>query len=112
MFNTIRAALAVAALLCAPFAAHAQPLAFNQTTAVCGTSSTTLLAAGSAAFFIRIHVPGNAANGVFVNWSGAAATTSNEDIAAGQSVSWIIYSPSAAISCIASAATSIVVESR
>jgi hypothetical protein len=112
MLKSIRAALAAAALSFAPSITNSQPLAFNQQTVTCGTSSTTVLAAGSVAFFVRVHVPGNSANGVFVNWAGAAATTSQEDIAPGGTVEWIIYSPSQAISCIASAATSIVVESR
>jgi hypothetical protein len=113
MFRFTRAALAAAALSFAPFA-HAQPLAFQQQAITCGTTSTTVLAAGAASFFVRIHVPSNAANGIFVNWAGAAATTSqpSEDIAPGGTVAWIQFAPSQAISCIASAATAVVVESR
>jgi hypothetical protein len=83
----IRAALAVAALLCAPFNAHAQPLAFTQTAITCGTTSTTVLAAGAASFFVRVHLPSKAANPFFVNLSGSAATESqpSEDLAPGQS---------------------------
>jgi hypothetical protein len=110
----IRAALAAAALLCASSISDATPLAFTQTAVTCGTSSTTLLAAGSAAFFVRVHLPSNAANPVWINWSGAAATESqpSEDVQPGGTVPWVQFQPSQAISCVATAATSIVIEYR
>ena len=81
--------------------------AITQTTVTCGSSSTAVLSANTAAAFIVVHVPTGASNPVWFNFAGAAAVAAppSEDVAAGGTKLWSAAStflPTAAISCIVS----------
>src|SRR5271166_2608070 len=78
----------------------------TQTTASVTTSSSTILAASTATSFIKLCVASTAANGIWVNWAGAAATQAapSEYIVPGQCDSWVKstgYLPTSAITAIA-----------
>ena len=87
----------------------------TQTTATCGTSSGTLLAASSASSFASFNLALTAANPVFLNFAGGTASTSTSGssfaLQPGQTVSWSLaagYLPTSAVTCIASASTTVV----
>lgn len=79
------------------------------------TSSTTALAASTATTFIKLCLAVGAANSIWVNWSGAAATTAppSENIVAGQCDSWAAatgFLPTSAITVIATGAVTATLE--
>jgi len=80
-----------------------------QTSVSVGTSSGQLVAPGAFANFLRVCIAQNAANGIWVNWTGAAATAAapSEYIAPGQCDTWVKsagFLPTAQVNAIASAA--------
>ena len=83
----------------------------TQATVSCGTGSTTLLAAAAASQFILIKVPAAASVPVWFNFAGAAAAAASPsvDLAAGASISWTAFVPTAQINCLATSATSVTV---
>lgn len=117
--NPAIVAAILGAFLCAPAVAQVPPIGpgVKQISVSCGTSSTTLLAAGSAQSFVRVHVPTGATASVWVRWDGATATAAApaEDIPAGGTVAWYGQSqflPTSLMTCIASSAQTVVVEYR
>lgn len=84
----------------------------TQTTASCTNADSSVLAAAAASKFIHISVPATAANGVWFNFAGAAATaaTPNEYILPGGSITWSAvngFVPTSAIRCISNTASTI-----
>jgi hypothetical protein len=84
----------------------------TQSTVSVLNTSTTVLAAATATTFIKLCVAQTAANGVWVNWAGAAALTAapSEYIPPGQCDSWVKstgFLPTSQINAIASATTAV-----
>ena len=83
----------------------------TETSVTCGTTSTTLLAASTATQFITYQIPPTAANAVWFNVAGAAATTASpsEGYNPGGQKTWSRgqdgYLPTSQINCIATAST-------
>jgi hypothetical protein len=78
--------------------------ALTQATVTCGNTSTTLLAAGAAASFVRVvNPPGGVSVGI--RWDGSAATMTppSDFIAGGGYIAWTSYVPSAQYTCIVAA---------
>ena len=83
----------------------------TQTTASVTTGSSTILASSTATSFIKLCVAAGAANGIWVNWAGAAAVQAapSEYISPGQCDSWVKatgFLPTSALTAIASASVS------
>lgn len=79
----------------------------NEIPVACGTSSTTLLTAGSATAFIAVKLPATAAGPVWFNWAGTAAVAAapSVDVSAGAEIVWSSangFLPTAQVNCIAS----------
>lgn len=84
----------------------------TQTSVSVGTSSALLLAASAATSFLKVSVPLNAANGIWVRWDNGVATQAPaaEYIAPGASASWVKstgFLPTSQINAIASAAVAV-----
>jgi hypothetical protein len=84
----------------------------TQTTGTCGTTSGTILAAASATTSETFHLASTAANPVWLNFAGATATQAapNFDLQPGGSITFTASGgllPTSAITCIASASTSV-----
>lgn len=80
----------------------------TQTNVTVGTGSTTVLAASTAANFIKFCVASSAANGVWVRWDGGTATAAapSEYMPPGQCDTWVKstgFLPSSQINAIGSA---------
>lgn len=77
-----------------------------------GTSSTTIMTSSTVTSVLKVCVPVNAANGIWVNWAGGTATAAapNEYMPPGQCDSWSLiggFLPTNAITAIATATTNI-----
>jgi hypothetical protein len=83
----------------------------TQTSVSCATGSTTLLAAAAATQFILIKVPAAATVPVWFNFAGAAAVAAppSVDLAAGASINWTAFVPTAQINCLATSATTVTI---
>ena len=84
----------------------------SQTAVSVGVTSTTVLAAAGATSFLKLCLAQSAANGIWVNWAGAAAVAAapSEYMAPGQCDTWVKstgYLPTSQINAIASAAVSV-----
>src|SRR5271165_947278 len=84
----------------------------TQTAVTCGTSSSTVLAAASAATSESFHLAASAANPVWLNFAGAAATTAAPtfDLQPGQTIVYTAVGgllPTSAVTCIATASTAV-----
>ena len=84
----------------------------TQTNVSCTTSSSTILAANSATQSESFHLAATAANAVWLNFAGATAVQAapSFDLQPGQTITWSVSGgllPVSAITCIASASTSV-----
>jgi len=84
----------------------------TQTSVSCTTSSSTILAANSATQSESFHLAATAANAVWLNFAGATAVQAapSFDLQPGQTITWSVSGgllPVSAITCIASASTSV-----
>ena len=84
----------------------------SQTAVSVGVTSTTVLTAAGATSFVKLCLAQSAANGIWVNWAGAAAVAAapSEYMAPGQCDPWVKstgYLPTSQINAIASAAVSV-----
>ena len=84
----------------------------SQTAVSVGVTSTTVLAAAGATSFLKLCLAQSAANGIWVNWAGAAAVAAApaEYMAPGQCDTWVKssgYLPTSQLNAIASAAVSV-----
>lgn len=85
----------------------------TETTGTCGTSSSTILAASSATSSESFHLSPTAANPVWLNFTGTAAVQANPsfDLQPGMTITFAVAAgllPTSAVTCIASASTSVV----
>ena len=84
----------------------------SQTAVSVGITSTTVLAAAGATSFVKLCLAQSAANGIWVNWAGAAAVAAApaEFMSPGQCDTWVKstgYLPTSQINAIASSAVSV-----
>ena len=84
----------------------------SQTAVSVGVTSTTVLTAAGATSFVKLCLAQSAANGIWVNWAGAAAVAAapSEYMGPGQCDTWVKstgYLPTSQINAIASAAVSV-----
>lgn len=88
----------------------------NSPATTCGTSSSTVLAAGAASYYVTIRNPSTNTTTVWVNPTGAAATLAppSRDLVPGTELDYSLngFLPTSAITCIASSSTAIIVESK
>lgn len=86
--------------------------ALTQATGTCTTTSSTIVSANSATSSMAFFLPSTAANVVWLNFNGVAATAAlpNYPLMPGASITFTIAQgllPTSAVTCIATAATSV-----
>jgi hypothetical protein len=86
--------------------------ALTQTTGSCTTSSSTIITANAATTSMTLFLPSTAANGVWVEFNGVAATAAlpSFNLLPGASITFTLAGgllPTSAVTCIATATTSV-----